>query len=345
MQDKYTQNTSYQPSSIASLDESINDVLTGEQLLNRNIEKIECLVEPIFPKTGLACLAGTSDTGKSMLLRQLALELVGGKDDFLGHKFHATHRSCIFVSTEDNDTETSVLLKKQFTGKETSALRNLRFCFHPDNALVKVKQLLEEAPVDLVIIDCFSDCFNGNLNDAIQIRTYLNQFATLAFEYKALFLFLHHTGKRTETLSPNKSNLLGSQGLEAKMRVVIELRSDPNNANLKHLCIVKGNYLPAQLKSESLVLDFDENCLRFENTGTREPLKSITHKETQDPEYGKKQYLQALIMKEQGVTYDKIAAELGYKSKGSVAKLIEKGAKMGWSNDLKNEYTQNKSGG
>ena len=47
------------------------DEITGEMLLNQNIKEIPTLLEPLLPKSGLVCLAGSSDTGKSAFLRQL----------------------------------------------------------------------------------------------------------------------------------------------------------------------------------------------------------------------------------------------------------------------------------
>ncbi len=114
------------------------------------------------------------------------------------------------------------------------------------------------------------------MNDTNQVRTFLNDYSQLAQKHKCLIIFLHHTGKRTEELAPSKHNLLGSQGFEAKMRLVIELRNDLNYPEKRHLCIVKANYLPKEYKTESYVLLFNEN-LQFLNTNERvlfENLKS-----------------------------------------------------------------------
>ena len=40
--------------------------ITGEALLMKQIHEIPTLVEPLFPKVGLACLAGSSDTGNEI---------------------------------------------------------------------------------------------------------------------------------------------------------------------------------------------------------------------------------------------------------------------------------------
>ena len=41
--------------------------ITGEDLLNDNIDSIPVLVEPFLHRVGLACLAGSSDTGVELL--------------------------------------------------------------------------------------------------------------------------------------------------------------------------------------------------------------------------------------------------------------------------------------
>src|ERR1019366_8139636 len=66
---------------------------TGEKLLLSDIKEIPCLVEPFLQQTGLVCLAGSSDTGKSSALRQLAIRIVTGESDYIGFKINAKHRS------------------------------------------------------------------------------------------------------------------------------------------------------------------------------------------------------------------------------------------------------------
>src|ERR1017187_6892003 len=50
--------------------------ITGEQLLLNPINKIPTLIDPIFQTVGVVAIGGTSDTGKSTFLRQLAMALV-----------------------------------------------------------------------------------------------------------------------------------------------------------------------------------------------------------------------------------------------------------------------------
>ena len=65
--------------------------ITAEELLNRDVQTIPCLLEPILQRVGLAAVAGSSDTGKSTWLRQFAF--ASGETHFLGFPIRAKHRS------------------------------------------------------------------------------------------------------------------------------------------------------------------------------------------------------------------------------------------------------------
>lgn len=314
--------------------EDTQEETTGEQLLLSDIKEIPCLVEPFLQQTGLACLAGSSDTGKSSALRQLAIRIVTGQPDYIGFKINAKHRSVIYVSTEDLERETAYLLFRQSTNYSPKDLKGLRFVFEINNLLKELDKRLSNKPADLVIVDCFSDAYGGDLKDTQKIRTYLHPFQELAQKHQCLILFLHHTGKRTENYEPSKNNLLSGQGFEAKMRLVIELRADLMNPNYRHLCIVKGNYLPASYKKESYVLRFDEQNFSFTNTGERTPFELLVKQSESDN--GKAKFEQASELKSEGYTYEQIAEKLGYDSKGTISKLFGKAEKMGWKSKVSN---------
>ena len=107
----------------------------------------------------------------------------------------------------------------------------------------------------------------------------------------------------------------------------MELRADPMNIHYRHLCMVKGNYLPANMKKESYVLEFNEDLFTFCFTGERTPFEMLV-KQNEDP--SKAKYQQAKVMKEQGYNYDQIAEKVGYASKSSISKLITKGEENNW---------------
>lgn len=319
-----------------------NKEITGEDLLLSDINEIPCLVEPFLQQTGLACLAGSSDTGKSSLLRQLAVSIVTGSNDFIGFKINTKHQSVIYVSTEDLQRETAYLLNRQKGDSKPESLKGLRFVFEIDNLFNQLDNRLSANPADLVVIDCFSDAYGGDLKDTQRIRTYLHPIQELAQKHQCLILFLHHTGKRTENFEPSKNNLLSGQGFEAKMRLVIELRADQMNPNLRHVCIVKGNYLSASHKKESYVLQFDEPNFTFTNTGERVPYEFLVKQA--DSDNGKAKWEQAMELKNKGHNYTQIASALGYASKGSVTKLFDKAKKSGWDKDVSDSVSDGNDG-
>lgn len=243
---------------------------TGYELLKRKTEEIPCLLGNILPQVGLCAMAGSSDTGKSSWLRQLLICVVAGLSRFLGYKLYTRNKRAILVSTEDDEYAMSWLLNKanKTFNLRPENLKSLTIIFDTFHLLERLDLMLSESPADLIVIDAFSDIYGRSMNDTNQVRTFLNEYSQLAQKHKCLIIFLHHTGKRTEELSPGKHNLLGSQGFEAKMRLVFELRKDQDEADKRHMCIVKANYLPEEYKRESFVLQFDEN-MTFTMTNER----------------------------------------------------------------------------
>jgi hypothetical protein len=116
---------------------------------------------------------------------------------------------------------------------------------------------------------------------------------------------------------PSKHNLLGSQAFEAKMRLVLELRSDVADKTVKHLCCVKGNYLSADYKTESIKLLFSE-FLTFRETGERVPFESLVPISGDEDD----KYELVMEMKAEGQTLEEIAKTIGYKDKSGVSKFI-----------------------
>ena len=251
-------------------------VVLGSDLISNEIKELPMLYEGLIPANCIWAIIGASDTCKSMLLRQLGCCIAGGQD-FLGRGYLGKHQSVVIVCSEDDELSISVLLKMQnrTIGLTEDQLTKIRFIFDTSDLREKLDKELERKPVDLVIIDAFGDLFDGKeMNQNNQVRTFLNSFDSIAKKHSCSLCFLHHTGKRTEEGLPSKNNAIGSQGFEAKMRLVIELRKDPTNENLRHLCVVKGNYLPETVKGSSFVLQKDENCV-FTDTGTRKSFEEL----------------------------------------------------------------------
>lgn len=245
------------------------------ELLENPAERQPVLVEPLFPQCGLGAVIGSSDCGKSTLLRQLAACVAGGRD-FLLWKTFPVHKRVLYVSTEDDSGAMSELLKRQNKAWQLSKeeAERVDFLFSCDCIAEKVEACLVAKPVDLVIIDTFGDICKDDISQSNNIRNLLNLFADTARRHGCFILFAHHIRKTGENTAPSKLNALGSQAFEAKMRVLIELRRSKRNRDLLHLCIVKGNYLPNDYKQQSFDLQTDSD-MNFTATGGRTELSEI----------------------------------------------------------------------
>lgn len=287
--------------------------ISAKYLIESAPTEISALLEPILPRVGVAALVGSSDSGKSTFLRGLAMAVSSGQQLYAGFRLSPLHQSAIYVSTEDDQNSVAALLKRQNTELQldTSLYDNLRFVFDSDNIITKLDNMLSARAADLVIVDAFSDIYTGSLNENNQVRGFLQEFHDIAQRHQCLILFLHHTGKRTESLTPSKHNAIGSQGFEAKMRLLIELRKDPRQGceHLRHLCIVKGNYLAPTFKNASFELRFSPH-LNYFPTGNRVPFEELRERTDDDLRMGE-QIAEALNLQQSGLSLTQIAKQLG----------------------------------
>lgn len=249
--------------------------LSALDLYDLDTEAIPKLLHPYLQKVGLASLVGSSDSGKSTFLRQLSLSIALKQESFLGFKLDCKYNKVVYVSTEDDSNAVSYAIRKQVNrlaeeneNLQKDLLGNLEFIFETEDLYNNLKYKIENDPVDLIVIDAFTDVFSKELNSNIQVRQFLNEYDKLAKSHGCLILFLHHIGKNTTRYSPSKDSIIGSQAFEAKMRVVLELRPNRYDNKLKDLWVLKGNFIDSKLKAKSNVLEMDENLL-FYNTGEK----------------------------------------------------------------------------
>lgn len=301
------------------------------ELYNFETTKILKLLDPFLQTIGLASLVGTSDSGKSTFLRQLSLSIALNLNSFIGFPLKSKHNKVIYVSTEDDATSISYALRLQINQlqKENKldkleGLQNLNFILDTDNLHKNLTKRLEENPVDLIVIDAFADVFTKEVNANTQVRTFLNEYDKLAKKHKCLILFLHHTGKRTSNIAPTKDSIIGSQGFEAKMRVVLEIRPNNTNDNQKDLWVLKSNFLDSKYKRQSYTLEFSKD-LTFSNTGFRGGRQ--VNAKSNNTDLTKK----IMELHKQGLSYRKIEAKLKFTefkiSKSAIAEIINKNKK------------------
>jgi len=251
--------------------------ISATKLMEMKNTEIPKLYDPIIPKGAIGILAGSSDTGKSMILRQLAICVTTGRD-FLGFPFRGIHKAVIYAASEDNQEAVAFFLKQsnKHYNDPANNWQNLSFTFITDNIVENLDNRLSMHPCDLIIVDSLQDFFDGkDTSDSTQIRTFLNKFDALAKKYGCTIIFLHHISKGEEDNAPTKKALVGSQAIEAKARFVILLVSDRKDDSIRHFCLVKQNYLGSEYKRNSIDLKLDSETFTFNPTGQRTPLEQL----------------------------------------------------------------------
>lgn len=254
-----------------------SNVFTAYDLINNEVKELPCLFGNIIPKNGLCAVVGASESGKSLFLRQLCMSIVTNKP-FIGLENKSTNNKALYISTEDGLSATSFLVRKQdeYFNMSIEEAQKIRFIFSPNNPIESIEQALKDVPTDVVIIDSFADILDGrDEKSATDVRSLMQKYQNISSKYECLIIFLHHISKRSEYNAPNKNSVIGSQSFEAKCRLVLEIREDNSDPFIRHLCLVKANYISKEQKMSSYDLRLNDNLV-FENVGTRTPLSMLS---------------------------------------------------------------------
>ena len=102
-------------------------VSSANQMLTKVYTEEDTLLEPILPRQGVVALVGSSDSGKSSLLRGLAMAIVAGKSEYIGFALHPRYRRAMYISTEDDEASLSRLSSsKTFLLPNPTSISNTR---------------------------------------------------------------------------------------------------------------------------------------------------------------------------------------------------------------------------
>lgn len=282
--------------------------ITGFEVLQTDFPESKYLVDNLIPAGTISLLCGPSDTGKSIFARQIAVAAALGKDKVAGFKLNLVYNAALYVSTEDAARDWNDKLQRyNLSNEEKKKLKNLHLGFDSESFSAKsIDKALTTHPVDIVVIDVFTDIFSNDLNSSIQVRAFFNTYEEVARKHGCSILFIHHVSKKGESSNPSKSNVLGSMAIEAKVRSVLEIRMNSDD-NYRDLYITKSNYLSPVEKKLPFKLKLDSNTLEFEFTGDRpERVKSMLGQMTNNPATIAK----VLSLKDDGLSYRQIADKL-----------------------------------
>lgn len=241
-------------------------IISAREMIENDITEVPMLWGNLLQKNGIAVLSGSSDTGKSTFLRQLSLAIVTHQKEYLGIPLTPIHNRVIYLSTEDDLESLSPRLKaERITSANPMDYENLSFIFeYGDNikeSIRIIKREFDKNPADCIIIDTWGDFAEGDQNTALYARSSLKPLKNFARNNKCLIIINHHNRKSATDTSISKDNVLGSQSIEAKARVVLMLTVDPMDYTKRMLTVAKGNYIPDKFKQKSILIQTDENFI------------------------------------------------------------------------------------
>lgn len=283
-------------------------VLTLKDLLDLNITETPWLWDGILPQQVVGFLTGPSDSGKSTLVRQLAIEVAKRSETFLGRKLNTRTGQALIVCTEDDANSIAPIARKQAGNSlEDAILSRLYFAFRGPSNIDQLDQFITKiGGVDLIVLDVWTDTFTGDLNQTVPVRLNLKGYKRLVSKHECMILCLHHVRKGSDDQGPHKGQMLGSQGIEAVARVVLDFRKE-GGLNYRRLSITKSNYI-ADSKKTPMILKLDEESMLLE-------MSDLVPKDWGlQREYGaEKEFFMAHILKlrSDGLSFDKIIVELG----------------------------------
>jgi len=301
---------------------------TAKELLDMNVQSIPFLWDSIFPQKGIGFITGPSDTNKSTFLRQLAYAIIQKKNEFLGRRLTVRHGRVIIVSIEDNEIAIAAILRKQNAFEiSDEQLLNLGFQFKRIKNLDHLAAIIRSNPIDMLGLDTWTDNFHGDLNSAVAVREFINGYKELADDNGFLVLGIHHSKKGSDTQTPNKSQMLGSQSIEGHSRAVIDIRRESDLR--RRLTIVKGNYTPDEVKKSPMLLELNPENMTLSVT---DPSSGFGFEKFRGEYNIEKEDYMAIIteMYEQGNSQDETVKYLEEKypdrrtpSKGTVNKWLQ----------------------
>lgn len=242
--------------------------VTANQVASREFSNDVFLLEPLFVKGELNILMGSSDTGKSTFLRNLADAISLRKSTYGGCPLSVKTGKTLIVSMEDGEWAVNRYynsFRKELVTHE--ALDNIHFVFDFDQSIMEcLRGLVKLHSYDAILIDSYSDVYEGrSANDQAETRSFMKAFSRLAKDTGASVIFLHHLNKAAKDYLVTKNDSLGSGAIEQKSRSVVHMRKVKGyQNNQRALRIVKGNYAPSEAKQNELILNFNEEQLDLE---------------------------------------------------------------------------------
>lgn len=209
------------------------------------------IIKGIIPSLNIIGIMGGSDLGKSLFCLQFCICYILQKR-FLDLELKG-NKKVLFCSMEDDHNSLGKrlnrMMKRLSDNEKGIVKKNLLFEMESENLEGKIRNKLELDPeIGFILIDPLGELLAGaDMNNAGSIRLKMRALKSISQKYKVCVAYIHHISKQAEESGKfGKSNSNGSQSIEAKSRVLIELKK--NDRGELQIAIVKGNDIDSRFK-------------------------------------------------------------------------------------------------
>jgi len=213
---------------------------SGEELMNREIEDEEWLIDKLIPSEGFTFIVGAESTGKSFYTLTIANSIITG-EPWLGQFPVGKQTKVLFIDKENSPRRKQSRIRGLKMNKNLDSLYWVKYPHYfeladpkePDGISRFAKSLsdkVEKLNIGLIVIDSFADVMVGNENSAGDVQGFFDAIRRI-FPNKSI-LVLHHENKPTQGVSRTSSQRVrGSTNITAQIVSGIRVFSVPNTSN------------------------------------------------------------------------------------------------------------------
>lgn len=258
------------------------NLISADKLLQKNLPKIEWLVDKIICKQGVTILGGDTGTFKSYTALHIAHATSLG-EKFLGDIFSNKLR-VLYLDEEMGERTIKTRLHQLHEGR-TDSLNDLYIASFNNLKLDNAEQikilleLVERTKPDLIIVDSMVRFLSGDENSSKDVKTTFDSMKMLMHDHGVSFLILHHTRKSG---SDKKHDLRGSGDFSAYADNVFMISLVSKADQEYRITQVKSRHLPEELEYKFRVFDDNGMQLVLENKYGRKDIPSAEDRCAQD---------------------------------------------------------------
>ncbi len=207
-------------------------VETSEELLNKDIPKVERLINPYIERNGFTIVGGSKGVGKSLFVTQMALHFASGKSDFLNSTIEKPGK-VLLIQQEVSEAGMQDRIKKMVSELDfntqhrffTKTTTGNQWDLTDGKDKGKIISLIEKINTDVLILDPLYTFFPGELNQAKDMSRIISVLMELKTKYNLSLIVVHHFSnkKNPDDPRPSTGRFMGHSNLANAADVTIAI--------------------------------------------------------------------------------------------------------------------------